>query len=99
VIDKSDDPELDQARRSAIVAHLQQCGFSDVESRVVVGRGEAEGLYGVEAPFITPGFFGGAGSAGRGGVGRGGGSGGLGSGFGGGFSGFGGIGGFGGGIF
>lgn len=98
VVDKSEDADLDQARRVAVVSYLSNLGMHDADSRVVVDRGRANGLYGLEAPQIGGGFLGtgGAGTSGRTG-GRGGGLGGQNGGQGGfGGGGFGG-GGFGGG--
>ena len=100
VIDKSDDASLDQARRVAVVSFLDQRGVIGADSRVMIGRGEANGLYGLEAPRIGTGFLGiggGAGGAAGGGGGMGGGGMG-GGGMGGGGLGGGGLGG-GGGLF
>lgn len=81
VIDKSEDAELDQSRRVAVVGYLSSMGLGDADSRVVVGRGQAAGLYGAEAPqigsgFISTGLNNGAGSSGgagrQGGLGGGG---------------------------
>jgi hypothetical protein len=101
VIDSSEDPSLDHARRAAVVVFLCERGVMDADARVVIGRGEANSLYGLEAPRIGPGFFGTRGTAGRGARGRGGfGGGGFGGGLGGlGGGGFGAGGGFGGGGF
>ena len=100
VIDRGDDAELDQARKIAVVSYLESKGLPDAESRVVVGRGEANALYGIEAPPIGIGFIGsGGGAGGRGGGGGiGGGRGGLGGGGLGGGLGGGGLGGGGGGF-
>lgn len=89
VIDRSEDAELDQARKFAVVSYLESKGLPDAESRVVVGRGEANALYGVEAPGIGIGFIGAGGGLG----GRGGGRGGFGGGVGGGLGAGGGFGG------
>lgn len=95
VIDKTEDNELDQSRWMYVVNYLEQQGVADPQARVLIGRGDAEGLYGLEAPGIGSGFLG-YGSGFGGGFGGGGfGGGGFG---GGGFGGFGG-GGFGGGGF
>lgn len=97
VIDKSEDTELDQARRAAVVGYLISHGVHDADSRVVVGRGQAGGLYGLEAPQIGGGFLqsgssgagrsGGTNTRGGGLGGRGFGGGGMGGGFGGGLGG------------
>jgi hypothetical protein len=106
VIDKSEDAGLDQARRVAAVEYLSSLGMRNADSRVVVGRGQANGLYGLEAPRIGGGFLqaggtggsgAGAGGFGGGGIGGGGlggggfGGGGIGGGLGGGGSGGGGF--------
>lgn len=57
VIAKSADAGLDTARRAAVVAFLMNCGVADAEHLVVIGRGEANGLYGVEAPAISQRFL------------------------------------------
>lgn len=92
VIDRSEDVELDQSRRVAVVGYLSSLGVNDAESRVVVDRGRANDLYGAEAPQIGGGFLraGGTGTGGQtgstsgggglGGGGLGGGGGGLGGG-------------------
>jgi hypothetical protein len=92
VVQQSADPQLDQARRAAVIEHLTSKGVAQAGERVVVGCPEAEGLYGFEAPRITRGYsqsgtynsgFSGRG-AGFGGYGGGFGGGGFGSGYGGG---------------
>lgn len=102
VVETSDDAELDEQRRAALIALLAERGVDDGESRVQVGRGAAEGLHGVEAARLERGYYfsgargGGGGAAGGGGMG-GGNAGGLGGSSGGGGGGLGGGGGFGGG--
>jgi hypothetical protein len=100
VIDRSEDAQLDEARRIAVVSQLYELGLDEAESRVVLGRGEANYLYGLEAPQIGTGFIGTGGVGRGGGRNQGGGLGGLG-GFGGNLGGGvgGGLGGFGGGVF
>lgn len=49
MVQVSDDANLNEARRRAIVKMLQDAGVSDAEQRVVLGYPEAEGLYGEEA--------------------------------------------------
>jgi hypothetical protein len=77
VIDKSEDAELDQSRRVAVVEQLSRLGMNDADSRVIVDRGQANGLYGIEAPIIGGGFLQ-NGGAGAGGGGQGMGAGGMG---------------------
>lgn len=89
VIDRSEDAELDQARRVAVVGYLSSLGMNDAASRVVVDRGQANGLYGLEAPQIGGGFLR-SGGTGAGGQTRGLGAGGSGGGGGMGVGGFGG---------
>ena len=55
VIEPSDDAELDQARRHALIAALAGHGVVVPPERVVLGRGRAEGLYGEEAPAVYDG--------------------------------------------
>ncbi len=93
-IEKSDNPELDQERRTEIVNYLVLAGIANAEERVVIGFPIAEGIYAEEGELIYGGYFGGGGRGG----GFGGGTGGFGGGFGGGLGGFGGFGGFGGGF-
>lgn len=49
VISTSDDDELDQARREAVIEALTAHGVEGADERVVVCTPQAEGLYGVEA--------------------------------------------------
>ena len=70
VIETSQNAELDEARRDAILALLVQRGFED-PSRVIVAYPVAEGLYGDEAEQIATGYLRG-GLAGTGGLGAGG---------------------------
>ncbi len=92
IVQPSGEPELDQARQSAIVELLAARGVGIPSDRVVIATPKAEGLYGFEAPRIIRGysqtgtFSSGAGGTG---VGFGGGAGtnfgtGFGSGYGGG---------------
>lgn len=85
--------ELNEMRRSVVVAGLTELGVADAESRVVVEPLDRVGVRGIEAPRVfLQGISGGGGRGGRGGGGfgaGGGGQGGLGGGgaFGGGFGG------------
>ncbi len=94
----SPDPNMDQVRRSRIVALLLAGGIAEAEERVILGYPAAEGLFGEEAPrifqrLLMPQY--GFGGMGGGYGGFGGGFGGFGGGFGGGGFGGGGFGGFG----
>lgn len=90
-----DEPKLDAARRSDLVAALRAAGLDDAEARVKVADSKAEGLYGAEAVLIYPRFLmsgmrSGQNMGGSGGgslSGFGGATGGSSSGFGGGFGG------------
>jgi len=96
VIEASGDAQRDQLRVAAMTSHLARHDAAWADYPVVVGRSQAEPLYGFESRRVTNGFLGGRGAGGQGGGG--GGFGGAGGGFGGG--GFGGSGGgFGGGGF
>ncbi len=101
VVAQSDDEELNEKRRQALVEKLATCGLADADQRVVIDRPEGEGLYGPEATRygslrmlgLSGGGFGGGGGGGGfggGGLGGGGGGGGLGGGLGGGGGGIGG---------
>ena len=67
VIETSQDDRLDAARREAIVRALAGKNVLLALDRVIVGRSEAEGLYGQEAPGVSAEMLsnqGGAGAAG-----------------------------------
>lgn len=88
--------ELNEQRRSHIVAGLAKLGVADAESRVFVEPLDRVGVRGIEAPQVFLQGISGGGRGGRGGGGGGfggGGQGGGGGGFGGGGGGFGGGGG------
>jgi uncharacterized membrane protein YgcG len=75
VIETSHDDKLDAARREEIVKALAAKNVLMAAERVVIGRPEAEGLYGQEAPGIAAGMLGGqAGGGGGGATGGGGGA-------------------------
>jgi len=88
VVQRSDDPALDESRKEAVVATLEDMGIEDAGERTTIGRAKAEPLYGAEAPVVSQGIIGGrrGGAGGRGGSRFGGGAGGsgLGGGLGGG---------------
>jgi len=67
VIEPASDPRLNEIRRLAVLEALANCHVPIVPERVVLGRSEAEGLYGQEAPGVSAGMLGGQG----GGVGTG----------------------------
>ena len=73
VIEPAADPRLDEIRRMAVLAALANCHCPIVAERVVLGRSEAEGLYGLEAAGVARTMFsnqaGGAGSTGGGATG------------------------------
>ncbi len=64
VIETSQDERLDAARREEIVKMLAGKNVLLAAERVVVGRSEAEGLYGQEAPGVSGGMLGGQGGGG-----------------------------------
>ena len=70
VIEPSCDHHMDELRRAAVLDALARCGNSVTPDRVICGRGEAEGLYGLEAPGVARRMF----SSQGGGQGAGGGS-------------------------
>ena len=82
VIEPATDPHLNESRRLAVLEALANCHVPIVPDRVVLGRSEAEGLYGQEAPGVASGMLsnqgsgGGAGSMGGGATGATGGGGG-----------------------
>jgi hypothetical protein len=75
VIEPATDPHLNESRRLAVLEALANCHVPIVPDRVVLGRSEAEGLYGQEAPGVASGMLsnqgsgGGAGSMGGGATG------------------------------
>lgn len=88
-VEPTGDDGLNEARRRQVVETLLASGVPDAETRVRFGRGEALGMYGIEAPRIVPGYLGagrngggqsgmGMGGGGMGGGGMGGGGGGMG---------------------
>lgn len=90
VIEASGDEQRDRLRIAAVTSQLAQHETAWADYPVIVGRSQAEPLYGFESPRVSNGFIG------RGGGGQGGGGGGLGGAGGG--SGGGGFGGGGGGL-
>jgi len=48
VVELSSDPRLNEARRIAVLEALANCHYPIVPERVVLGRSDAEGLYGLE---------------------------------------------------
>jgi len=92
VIETSDDAQLDVARRQAIMRSLGEINIM-LTDRVVIGRSNAEGLYGQEAAGIAAHIIGNQTGAGAGAASQGGSSGGGQSGATGSTSGFGGFGG------
>ena len=75
-IEPSGDFALDQQRQLALVNALAEAGIADSANRVELGYGNAEPLYGVEAPLVSRRFLfsGGSGAGRRGGSGFGGGN-------------------------
>jgi uncharacterized membrane protein YgcG len=77
VIERASDPHLDEIHRAAVLESLANCHVAIVPERVVVGRSEAEGLYGDEAAGVARRMFGnsmsggGMGATGGGGIGGG----------------------------
>ena len=69
VIEPSSDRRVDESRRTAVLEALASSGNPVPPDRVILGRPEAEGLYGQEAPGIARGMFstqtGGQGGQGR----------------------------------
>ena len=57
-------PELDQARRRAIVEHLARMGLPNLERRVIVANAFAEGFTGMEGERAYYNRFGGGGGGG-----------------------------------
>jgi hypothetical protein len=53
VIEPSSDPQLNEIRRLAVLEALANCHVPIVPERVVLGRSEAEGLYGDEAAGVA----------------------------------------------
>ena len=53
VIEPSTDPRLNEIRRMAVLEGLANCHVPIVPDRVVLGRSEAEGLYGDEAAGVA----------------------------------------------
>jgi hypothetical protein len=53
VIEPSSDDRVNSARKAAVMEVLSNCGAQVSADRVIVGRPEAEGLYGAEAPGIA----------------------------------------------
>jgi hypothetical protein len=53
VIEPSPDEHVNAARKAAVLESLANCGAQTDAGRVIVGRPEAEGLYGQEAPGIA----------------------------------------------
>jgi hypothetical protein len=53
VIEPSSDPKVDECRRLIVVEALANCHVQISPERVVLGRSDAEGLYGQEAPGIS----------------------------------------------
>jgi hypothetical protein len=99
VVQLDPDPDLNKARWEVIVAALGKAGIPMPETRVFIGRPEAEGLYGDEAPRIYGQMISSPSYGHGGGYGYGTGFGGFGAsgslgGFGGGFGGLGGFGGY-----
>ena len=57
VIEPSSDRRVDESRRTAVLEALASSGNPVPPDRVILGRPEAEGLYGQEAPGIARGMF------------------------------------------
>lgn len=55
VVEPSDEPALDEARRQVVLERLAAAGVVVPPERVVLGHGRAEGLYGEEAPAVYDG--------------------------------------------
>jgi len=53
LIEPTPDPHLDEIRRVAVLEALANCHVPIVPERVVLGRSEAEGLYGDEAAGVA----------------------------------------------
>jgi hypothetical protein len=58
VIEPSSDQRVNEGRRMAVLEALACCHVQIIPDRVILGRSEAEGLYGQEAPGIERGMFG-----------------------------------------
>lgn len=84
VIEASGDAQRDQLRVAAMTSHLARYDAAWANYPVVLGRSQAEPLYGFESPRVSNGFIGGRGVGGQGGGGFGGAGGGIGGGGGGG---------------
>jgi uncharacterized membrane protein YgcG len=85
LIEPEGKPELDEARRQAVIVTLATKGIADADHRVLVDYPDAEALYGQTAPLIAYGYLRSSssrtgGGGGGGGMGGGGGGGGLGGG-------------------
>jgi len=57
VIEPSSDSRVDESRRIAVLEAIASSGNPVTPDRVILGRPEAEGLYGQEAPGIARGMF------------------------------------------
>ena len=57
VIEPSSEQRVNESRRLAVMEALANCHAKFSPDRVVLGRSEAEGLYGQEAPGIARGMF------------------------------------------
>ena len=53
VIEPSSDPHVNDSRRAAVLESLANSHVQIMPDRVVLGRSEAEGLYGQEAPGVS----------------------------------------------
>ncbi len=58
VIEPSCDQRVDESRRMAVLQSLACCNVQIAPDRVILGRSEAEGLYGQEAPRVAAGMLG-----------------------------------------
>ena len=58
VIEPSSDRRVDESRRMAVLEALASSGNPVTPDRVILGRPEAEGLYGQEAPGVARGMLG-----------------------------------------
>ncbi|HAY79922.1 MAG TPA: hypothetical protein DCY79_08975 [Planctomycetaceae bacterium] len=56
-VEPSGDAQLDQQRQLALIAALTEVGVPDSSNRVELGFGDAEALYGVEAPLVSRRFL------------------------------------------
>jgi hypothetical protein len=66
VIEPTSDAALNAARMQEVVRMLTQFNVLDAESRVMIQRPIAEGMYGAEAPRIANGYLGGGANVGQG---------------------------------